>query len=55
MNVNKMEDNLDLLKDVWYYYNTHSREEIDELWKEIEKEDHVGPTCTEYENFLNDK
>lgn len=49
-----MEDNLDILKEVWYYYQTHSREEIDELWKEIELEDHVGPTCTEYENFLID-
>lgn len=50
-----MEDNLDILKEVWYYYQTHSREEIDELWKEIELlEGHLGPTCIEYKKFLND-
>lgn len=44
-----------LLEEVKKYYKTHSKEEIKKLWKEIELEEHVGPTCIEYENFLNDK
>lgn len=49
-----MDDNLDILKEVWYYYTTHSHEEIDKLWKEIELEDHTDPICTDYKNFLID-
>lgn len=45
---------LDLLEEIWYYYNTHTQEEIAELWKEIEQEKHVGPTCEKYKNFLNE-
>ena len=33
-----METQLDLLEEIWYYYNTHTQEEIAELWKEIEQE-----------------
>lgn len=47
-----MDDKLNILKEIWYYYVTHSREEIDELWKEIKKENHLGSTCSEYEKFL---
>lgn len=44
-----------LLEEVKKYYKTHSKEEINKLWKEIELEGHLGPTCTEYKKFLNDK
>lgn len=41
-----------LLEQVKNFYQTHSREEIDKIWKDIIDEKHSGPTVTEYLNYL---
>lgn len=41
-----------LLEQVKNFYQTHSKEEIDKIWKDIIDEKHSGPTVTEYLNYL---
>jgi predicted ribonuclease toxin of YeeF-YezG toxin-antitoxin module len=41
-----------LLEQVKNFYQTHSKDEIDKIWKDIIDEKHSGPTVTEYLNYL---
>lgn len=45
---------LDILEHVMQFYQTHTADEIHEVWDEVEKE-HLSdnpPTVTEYKQFL---
>ena len=43
-----------LLEQVKVFYETHTQEDVDRIWKEIKGEDHEGaPTIEDYKKFLN--
>ena len=43
-----------LLEQVKAFYETHTQEDVDRIWKAIKGEDHEGaPTIEDYKKFLN--
>lgn len=48
------EDINNMLDEIKSYYENTPREVIDKVWEEIEAENHVGPSVSDYETYLSD-